>query len=229
MRAGVIMGLFGIVTAHAGQSAALEPFKAHYRAEWKNINVGTSDLELRRDGTHYIYTWKISARGIFRLVYGNDVIQTSRFSADSEHVVAEKYHAEDGASRADLAFDWPQQIARGQSESKPIEIKLKNGTQDVMSIQAEVMLGLRNGNLPKTFPIIDKDELKEFIYTQEGHAEIHTELGKLDTLVVASQREGSDRVLRMWFAPSLGFVPVQAERTRNGSLEFAMRIRSLSH
>jgi hypothetical protein len=31
----------------------------------------------------------------------------------------------------------------------------------------------------------------------------------------------------MWFAPSLGFVPVQAERTRDGKLEFAMRIKSL--
>jgi hypothetical protein len=31
----------------------------------------------------------------------------------------------------------------------------------------------------------------------------------------------------MWFAPSLGFVPVQAERSRDGKLEFAMRIKSL--
>ena len=33
--------------------------------------------------------------------------------------------------------------------------------------------------------------------------------------------------LRMWFAPSLGYLPVQAERSRGGKLEFAMRIRSL--
>jgi hypothetical protein len=31
----------------------------------------------------------------------------------------------------------------------------------------------------------------------------------------------------MWFAPDLGFVPVQAERTRDGKLEFAIRIHSL--
>ena len=31
----------------------------------------------------------------------------------------------------------------------------------------------------------------------------------------------------MWFAPSLGFVPVQAERTRDGKLEIAMRIKSV--
>jgi len=45
--------------------------------------------------------------------------------------------------------------------------------------------------------------------------------------VVASTRAGNNRTLRMWFAPSLGFVPVQAERTRDGKLEFSMRIKSL--
>ena len=35
-----------------------------------------------------------------------------------------------------------------------------------MSIQVEVMLDLQKGNLPKTFQIIDKDQLKDFIYTQ---------------------------------------------------------------
>jgi hypothetical protein len=102
-----------------------------------------------------------------------------------------------------------------------------DGTQDVMSIQVEVMRDLRNGNLPKTFQILDNDELKEFIYTQEGTANIKTALGQLDTVIVASRRTGNNRILRMWFAPSLGFVPVQAERTRDGKLELAMRITSL--
>ena len=72
-----------------------------------------------------------------------------------------------------------------------------------------------------------KDELKEFIYSQEGTAKIRTDLGELDTVIVASQRTGNNRILRMWFAPSLGYVPVQAERTRDGKLEFAMRIKTL--
>jgi Protein of unknown function (DUF3108) len=89
------------------------------------------------------------------------------------------------------------------------------------------MLDLQQGNLPNTFQIIDKDELKDFIYTQEGTANIRTDLGRLDTIIVSSQRAGNDRILRMWFAPALGFVPVQAERTRGGKLEFAMRIKTL--
>ena len=212
----------------APSDAALAPFSAHYLADWKGINVGTSDLALKPDAEpgHYVYTWTITARGIFRL-YRDEVTQKSWFSVAADHVRPEKYHAEDGSSTVDLSFDWNEGRVRGTSEKKAVDLALKEGTQDVMSIQVEVMLDLRKGNLPKTFQIIDKDELKEFNYSQEGNATLKTALGDLDTVIVASQRAGNNRILRMWFAPSLGFVPVQAERTRDGKLEFAMRIKSL--
>jgi hypothetical protein len=212
----------------ADVTAAIAPFSAHYQADWKGISVGTSDLDLEQDTEpqHYVYTWTITARGIFRL-YRSEVTQKSWLSINAEHVRPDKYRAEDGTSRVDLDFDWVGYHARGTSEDKPVDLTLKDGIQDVMSIQIEVMLDLKKGNLPKTFMIIDKDELKEFIYTQEGTATIRTDLGPLDTIVVASQRAGNNRILRMWFAPSLGFVPVQAERTRDGKPELAMRIKSL--
>jgi hypothetical protein len=221
----------------AGAAAAAEapaadggiaPFAAHYQADWKSINVGTSDLALREDTepSRYAYTWTITARGIFRL-YRAEVTQKSWLSIVADHVRPDKYRGEDGSSSVDLDFDWNSRRIRGTSEGKPVDLSLHDGTQDVMSIQIEVMLDLKKGKLPAAFQILDKDEVKEFIYTQEGTARIRTALGELDTVIVASQRTGNNRILRMWFAPSLGFVPVQAERTRDGKLEFAMRIKSL--
>jgi hypothetical protein len=208
--------------------AAIVPFSARYQADWKSINVGTSDLELKPDTEpgHYVYTWKITAHGIFRL-YRAEVTQKSWLSINAGHVRPERYRAEDGSSNVSLDFDWEGRRARGVSETKPVDLPLSDGTQDVMSIQVEVMLDLKTGNLPKTFQILDKDELKEFTYSEEGSARLRTALGELDTVIVSSQRAGNNRILRMWFAPSLGFAPVQAERTRDGKLEFAMRIKSL--
>lgn len=214
--------------APQGADAAIAPFSARYLADWKSINVGTSDLELKQDTEpgHYLYTWTITARGIFRL-YRSEVTQKSWLSVNADHVRPDKYSAEDGSSSVNLDFDWNAARARGTSEGKPVDLKLKEGTQDVMSIQVEVMLDLKKGDLPKTFQIIDKDQLKEFNYSNEGNARIRTALGELDTVIVSSRQTGNNRVLRMWFAPSLGFVPVQAERTRDGKLEFAMHIKSL--
>jgi hypothetical protein len=127
-----------------------------------------------------------------------------------------------------LEFDWTARRVTGTSEGKPVQFDLTDGLQDVMSIQVAVMLDLKNGNLPKTFQVVDKDEPKEFMYSQEGAAKIRTELGDLETVIVASQRSGNNRILRMWFAPALGYIPVQAERSRDGKLEFAMRIKSVT-
>ncbi len=216
----------------AAQSAAasgIQPFIAHYEASWKGISVGTSEIRLTHGAEpgQYLYTWTITARGIFRIAYRDDLVQRSWLTLIGEHVRPEKYFGKEGSQTVELNFDWHDRRATGVSETKPVNIKLADGTQDVMSIQVEVMLDLRNGNLPKVFPIIDKDQLKEFNYNQEGSAKIRTAIGELDTVIVTSQRQGNNRILRMWFAPSLGFVPVQAERSRDGKLEIAMRIKSV--
>ena len=211
-------------------NAGPEPFAAHYVAEWRDISVGTSDLQLERDAQpgQYHYNWTISARGIFRLVYSHDVTQQSWFSVVDNHIRPKRYRGEEGSSFVAFEFDWNAAHARGSSEGKPIDLALKPGAQDLMSIQVEIMMDLKNGTLPPTFNIIDKDQMKEFFYTREGDAKLRTAIGSLDTVIVASRRSPTDsRVLRMWFAPSLGFVPVQAERSRDGKLEFAMRIKSL--
>jgi hypothetical protein len=215
--------------AAPADDAGLQPFSAHYGAYWKSITVGSSDLKLQPDTApgHYVYTWTITAHGIFKIVYSKPVTQKSWLLVAGGHARPLKYHGDDGDAAVDLDFDWDKGRAHGASEGKPVDLVLKDGTQDVMSIQIEVMQDLRNGTLPATFQIIDKDELKDFNYTREGTARLHTDLGELDTIVVASQRTGNNRILRMWFAPALGFLPVQAERTRDGKLEFAMRIQSL--
>ncbi|MGD0491480.1 MAG: DUF3108 domain-containing protein [Steroidobacteraceae bacterium] len=214
----------------AAASTGPEPFAAHYVAEWHDISVGVSDLQLQRDSQpgQYHYTWTISARGIFRLAYSHDVTQQSWFGVVDDHVRPKRYRGEEGSSFVAFEFDWETGHAFGSSEGKPIDLVLKPGTQDLMSIQVEVMLDLKNGNLPPIFHIIDKDQIKEFLYTREGTEKLRTAIGMLDTVVVASRHGPTDsRVLRMWFAPDLGYVPVQAERRRDGKLEFAMRIRTL--
>ncbi len=212
-----------------GTATDIAPFSAHYDAYWKSITVGSSDLQLLRgaEAGSYVYTWIISAHGIFRLVYSNPVTQKSWLKLQGEHIRPVKYHGDDGSSAVDLDFDWDTGHARGKSEGKPVDLALSEGTQDVMSIQLEIMLDLKRGNLPAHFQIIDNDEVKDFNYRNEGTARIHTVIGDFDTIVVASQRTGNSRILRMWFAPSLGFIPVKAERWRDGKLEFAMRIKSL--
>jgi hypothetical protein len=215
--------------AQTQDTSGVAPFIAQYEAAWKGMTIGTSEIQLTRGaelGT-YMYVWTISARGFFRIAYRDDLVQKSWVTVVGDHIRPDKYFGKEGSQTVELNFDWHDKRATGVSETKPVDIKLPEGAQDVMSSQVEVMLDLKNGNLPKTFQIIDKDQLKEFNYTQEGTARIRTAIGPLDTVIVTSQRTGNNRILRMWFAPSLGFVPVQAERSRDGKVEISMRIKSV--
>jgi hypothetical protein len=216
-------------TAQTSDTSGVAPFIAQYEAAWKGMTIGTSEIQLTRGaelGT-YMYVWTISARGFFRIAYSDDLVQKSWVTVVGDHVRPDKYFGKEGSKTVELNFDWQDKRATGVSETKPVDIKLPDGAQDVMSSQVEVMLDLKNGNLPKTFQIIDKDQLKEFNYTQEGTAKIRTAIGELDTVIVTSQRTGNNRILKMWFAPSLGFVPVQAERSRDGKVEISMRLKSV--
>ena len=117
--------------AGAQPSAAdsgIAPFSAHYLADWKSINVGTSDLELEQDAQpgHYLYTWTITARGIFRL-YRDEVTQKSWLSINADHVRPDRYHAEDGRSTVSLDFDWDTGRVRGTSENNAVDLQIKEG------------------------------------------------------------------------------------------------------
>jgi hypothetical protein len=218
--------------AQPADDAEIAPFIAHFQAEWKGISVGTSDIQLAPDSERgrYVYTWTVTARGIFRMAYSDDLVQKSWMSVSDGQVRPEKYRASEGSKTVELDFDWQNKRATGVSETKPVDIELKDGTQDVMSIQVQVMLDLKRGSdLPETFMIIDKDRVKEFNYTKEGNAKLKTAIGEFDTVIVTSRQAGNNRILKMWFAPKLGYLPVHAERTRDGKVEIVMRIKSADH
>jgi hypothetical protein len=64
-------------SADASANASAEPvrpFSAHYEASWKGINIGTSEIALKKlpEGDQYLYTWTITARGIFKLASSDD-------------------------------------------------------------------------------------------------------------------------------------------------------------
>jgi Protein of unknown function (DUF3108) len=222
----VALGLVG--TAHA---QAPQPFTATYTVEWKGMSAGVSTLELLRTSSGaYEYRSRNLARGIFRIAFPDAITQTSTFTIDGNgNVVPQTYLSDDGSKKTDrdvsLTFDWANNRARGTAEDKPVDVALKPGTQDALSVQIQLMIELAAGKSPTRFWLIDKNEPKEYQYTRERTETIDTPFGKLDTVVYKSQRTGSDRFMRFWLAPSKGYLPVKAERRRGDRLDFALKIK----
>jgi hypothetical protein len=128
---------------------------------------------------------------------------------------------------ADVSFDWSADRATGVYEGTPVDLPLKPGIQDDLSVQIAMMVELLHGRTPEHLWMIDRNSAREYRYRREGTQTIDTPLGRIDTIVYSSQHPGSPRVTRFWCAPSAGYLPMRVEQKRIDSIEWSMEIRSL--
>ena len=219
-------------TATAPGPAALQPFTATYGVVWRGFNAGTTELELTRTPEgQFSYVSRANARGLFRTVFSDEITQTSWFDVTDKGVRPVRYRADDGSLKTNrdisLDFDWSTNRVRGTAEDKAVDVALEPGVQDAMSIQIVQLLDLERGTKSATYRLLDKDRIKEYVYTYQGTERLKTALGELDTVIYTSQRAGSKRLTRTWYAPSLGYVAVRGEQLREGKREWVMDIRTL--
>lgn len=212
---------------------AMQPFTAVYALEWHGLTAGYSTLSLADASPgEYLYSSTNRARGLFRLAFPDAISERSTFRIAHGSVEPLEYQEDDGPGRSSqnvtLRFDWHSMRVTGEAGGKPVDQPLAPGTEDPLSVQVELMRKLAAGAQPTHFLLFDKTEAAEYRYTQEGTVAIDTALGPLETVVYRSDRPDSDRVMRFWLAPSLGYLPVRAERRRRGSVEFELYIRKLT-
>lgn len=222
--------------AHNGREATAappQPFTAVYAFQWHGITAGYSTLSLTEASPgRYVYSSVSRARGLVRLVFPDPIIESTTFRMAGDRVQPLEYREDDGSSRRDqnvaLQFDWNSKTVRGTAGKKMVEQPLEQGTQDPLSVQVALMRELAAGNSPTHFLLFDKTEAAEYHYTREGHVTLDTPLGRFETVVYRSDRPDSDRLMRFWLAPTLGYLPIRAERRRRGKAEFELNIQELS-
>jgi Protein of unknown function (DUF3108) len=224
--------LYGAIGASVASAAQpLTPFEATYSWAWHGASVAVSTLKLeqRADET-WVYSSHSEPRGLGFLYPMRPKLESvMRIGGDGIQPL--HYRATDGSSAnergADVTFDWETNHASGSYENVKVDLPLKPGVQDDLSIQIALLYALRQGRVPSSLSMIDKNSIRDYSYRQEGVATIATHLGSLDTVIYASHHEGSPRTTRFWCAPSKGFVPVRVEQKRLDDVEWTMEIETL--
>ena len=221
-----------VLSTQAETASGLVPFKARYSVEWHGMNAGSTTIELTPNSNgRYTYASGNQARGIFRLAFPDVIRQSSVLEISNGVVRPISFRADDGSRATDqdvqLDFDWQKGRVTGVAENRPVALEIKPGTQDAMSIQLTLILELQAGRAPGLLWMADKDQIKDYLYQRDGEATLITPLGAVPTVIWSSHRPDSDRITRVWYAPSLGFTPLQAARTRGGKLEWTMKIQKL--
>ncbi|MGH8139074.1 MAG: DUF3108 domain-containing protein [Steroidobacteraceae bacterium] len=208
----------------------LAPFEASYVWIWHGMTVALSTVKLERQDDTWVYRSKSEPRGIGRMLSERPT-QESVLRVTEAGTQPMSYKADDGTSSTkrdvDVRFDWVHGRVTGVYEDVPIDMPVRPGLQDDLSVQIALMVELLRGRSPETFRLLDKSAVREYRYTREGEETMSTPLGAVSTIVYRSQKQGSPRVTRFWCAPSRGYIPMRVEQKRKDEVEWSMQIQTL--
>jgi hypothetical protein len=219
--------------AHA-DTAVPRPFSATYAVSYRGIGAGTITFDFAHDAAsgRYIYETHASPTALARLFVSKAALERSVMEIDAAGTRPIEWQLDDGKpgkeKDGELRFDWSRNAVTGSVEGEAVDLALVPGTQDRSSIQIAVTTALLRGAEPGTVALIDDNRVERYTYTKKEQTVIDSALGKIDTVVYESAREGgSSRTSRFWMAPSLEFLPVRAEQIRKGKVETVMELQSL--
>jgi hypothetical protein len=228
----IFAAAFALCTSASATLASADelfPFEATYAWSWRGATVAVSTLRLEHgDGDTWIYSSTNAPRGLGYLYPMRPKLRsTLRISDQGVQPLSFKAEGAGDSHDADVSFDWSAGRASGVYEGTAVDLPLKPGVQDDLSVQIAMMVELLHGRTPEQLWMIDKNSVREYRYRREGTETIDTPLGRIDTIIYSSQHPGSPRVTRFWCAPSAGYLPMRVEQKRVDSVEWSMEIRSL--
>jgi len=226
----MLAGLLLVSAMSVAAAGELRPFEASYNWIWRGMGVASTTLKLEKSGDTWTYTSKSEPRGIGRMLSQRPkTVSVLRVTADGVQPVS--YQGDDGTSSTkrtiDVKYDWEKHRITGVYEQTPVDLPLTPGVQDDSSVQVAMMVELLAGRTPERFSLLDKNSVREYIYTREGEEKLQTELGPVQTVIYRSQRKNSPHVNRYWCAPERGYIPMRVEQKRGDEVQWAMEIQSL--
>jgi hypothetical protein len=219
--------------ARAESAPQLQPYTARYAVSYRGLGGGEIESSFRpaAEPGHWQYQTRVFPNLFGRIAVSSQARESSTMQVSAAGVRPLSFSFDDGASNKHkdirLAYDWEAGRLTGTAEGKPVEIELSPGVQDTASVQAAMIQARLAGRKPQSFRIVTSGKLREYRYWMEGTQQVMTPFGQVEAEVWANTREGSNRVSKVWLAPTLGFVPVQAIQYRKGNPEVQMRLVKL--
>jgi len=218
--------------ALGAQPTSLRPFEATYAVSWHGIEAGTSIVKFEHvQGDNWSYTSISHPSGLAHLYLRDNVTQRSLMRLSPEGIEPLSYQAENphtaGKVDSDVQFDWQKSHAAGVYDGEQVDLELKPGVQDDLSIQIALIYLLLQNKPPEGFAMLNKNSIREYRFLREQEETLSTPMGNLATVVYRSERSGSPRTTRYWCAPSLGYIPLRAEQKRLDKTEWRMEIQSI--
>jgi hypothetical protein len=224
---------FAAQVAH-GADTTVATYTATYRVVYKGKEAGTAEFGVRQLAEQDVYEFssRVMAKGMLKLARPNPAVERSRFRVDENGIRPLQFWYEDGSRSGEdnfeIAFDWARRVATVSDSEARREIALPDAALDRGSLQVALMRDLAGTGAVRSFKLADEDGVIEYEYTDNGTATMPTGSGPVTTRVLTQQRVGSSRTTSLWVAPELRFLPVRIEQRRDGEVQTAFELVSVT-
>jgi hypothetical protein len=209
-----------LCSAVAQHSIPINPFQARYTVYAKGIPIGEAIMSLEDQGQgRYAMRSDIRPTGVAALVSSQAVHERADGRFLNETIESLRYEQKRQGKKSrtlTLDFDWQNGTLQTRKNGKEDSVALVAGVVDPLSLYLQAMLDLRRGKNVTQYRVASDDRLKTYRVRRHGDEIMKTPLGSLQTLRISRQRQGSDKVTTLWFAPALGYFPVQVAQSEDG-------------
>jgi Protein of unknown function (DUF3108) len=225
------VALFVTQDITAQERLTLKPYTARYNVSYRGLRGGDIEFTLKNDGNgRYIYSSHVLPNFLGGFFISDQAEDTSLMEFDGSAVKPVKFRSEDGSknTRKDIRYDFDRTAhsVNGRYKDQDFHLEVPANTQDRLSIQLAASLALQAGREPGRLIMLEKDELQEYNITRVDTEQVRTAAGEYAAQVLKSERDGSSRTTRYWYAAKLGYIPVRAERSTNGKVDIVMELKS---
>ena len=229
-----LLGLLQVFSVLAADSLPVHPFKALYSGS-AIVKLKPVDLSLKgnmemslTDAGHGRYEMKSTIASLVGTVNSQ---ANGEFQGDAIHPL--HYEQTVNAikqSQTQLSFNWQTKTLDARDSEEQRILPLTDGVVDPLSVYLLVMRDLQEGRTPRQYTLASGVRLKTYQATVEGEETLETPVGKLRTLRINIKRDqsGSERDMVFWFAPELGYLPVQIIRQEDGKEVLRMLVQQVA-
>ena len=231
-----LLGLLLATSTWAADTLPIHPFKARYSGNvivpLKPVDLsvkGTMELTLSDAGSgHYRLSSTISG-----LIGGINSQTEGEFLKDAIHPLRYEQTANTfKKSQTHAVFNWQNKTIDAQEDDEQRTLPLTEGVVDPLSLYLLVMRNLQEGRKTPQYTLLSSIRLKIYLATTDGEETLETPLGKLRTLRISSHRDkpgNEGDITTLWFAPELGYLPVQMIRQEGGRETLRMTIQEVQN
>lgn len=223
-----------LAAAHAAEDGTIATYAATYRVEYKGKEAGTAEFSVRYLDKEDVYEFssRTLAKGLLKLARPNPAVDRSRFRVAGAALEALEFWYEDGSRSGEdnfhLELDWQRRIATVSTADNRREIAVPPAALDRGSLQVALMRDLAATGQPGRYELVDDESVSRYEYTDDGTETRATKAGSYETRRLRQQRPGSSRATLLWVAPTLRYLPVRIEQHRDGELQTAFELVSVT-